>query len=1137
MTQIESSSRLIAKLRGVLFRQRLGMTVAGIVTTLSAMIGIWILMSLLANILILPVWFKISVLILAGGVTAYLFGRFALGRLFEGSVDQVALALETKHPDLKGRLIAAIQFVRMGNNPGYSSELIQVTEQQAIREAGLLNLNEVVSFHPVLRTGRLFAVAAVVGVLLLVLAPGFFSRSFDVYSNPTTEIAPPVGYSLSPIPGSCEWTKYQDLTIGAAVVGFRLPDKAVINYRLADGSWQQTPVDMKSVRHLDGSSGDSVAATMTLRQVNKSLEYYVEAGRIKTGTFQVTVVDRPRVSNVTLSIFYPSYTGLPPSTVTENNGSFSAVVGSRATLKVESSLPIVRAEMVYDDSSRVPLTLRGKTGEASLVVEKSQSYHFALVDHLGKSNPDPIEYYITAVPDEYPAVDVLYPGFDANLTDEMVLPLKVHISDDYGFSSLVMKYAVTTHMGKSDEHVAVINYSDKVKTEGDVEFKWNMDQLNMFPGDYVQYHFEVADNDRISGPKISRSRQYIARIPSLEEIVAQTENEGKERISNTEQLLQSGKDLVQRMKNAARKLQAQNQQSNKSDWQQQKELEAIAQKNSEIINQVEKIAQRMDSSLSNLKENALMSREVLEKMQQIQKLFEEVATPEMREAQKRLMEALKNMDKQQLQEALKNFEMSQKELLERLERTLALLKKLQVEQKMEAIVRQAEQMVQKQDANNKSTESSKSEQLPQLAKAEDQVKEAMDQLQLDAKELEQMMKDAQMEQVPEAQKFVESVQKNDASQNMQSMSQSLKQQQQQSATKEGKTASQKLNEMLGEMQKQQMAMRGADNEAVKRAMKRAVEDANQLSQNQEELLKQAASMDPNSIVMRDMAVNQQDLASACQGLNNSISELGKQSPFVAAEIRSLLQNTTNNMQQAIGNFEGRRGAPAIDQQRQAMSGLNRASMRLLESMDQQSQCQKASQCSNPMQQLESMCNKQNQLNQQTQGQCNNPGNKPGASDRQQLQRLAGEQGSIRKSMEQLEQEFGDSRQILGRLSDIAKEMKEVEEDLSNGTVGDETTARQLRIYSRMLEASRSLQRKDFTDQRKATVATQQPVYIPPSLTSDLLNDRAHFEDRLKQFLGDNYPPQYEEQIKAYFRALLQSESQPTSPAPTGAPQP
>jgi len=1137
MKQIESGSVLIARLKGVLLRQRLVLAVAGIVTTVSALLLAWILLSFLANVVVLAVWFKICLLTLTGALAAFLFIRYALARLFEGSVDQVALSLETKHPDLKGRLIAAIQFVRLVDNPGYSSELIAVTEQQAIREAGLLNLNEVVSFHPVLRTGRLFGAAALVGLLLLVLIPGFFTRSYEVFSNPTTEIAPPAVYALAPIPGSCEWTKYQDLTIGAAVVGYRLPDKAVINYRLADGSWQQMPVDVKTARRMTSASGDSVAATMTLRQVNKSLEYYVEAGRLKTETYQITVVDRPRMSNITLSIFYPPYTGLPPTTMSENNGSFSAVVGSRATLKVESSLPVVKAEMVYDDSSRVPLTLRGKTGEASLVVQKTQSYHFALQDHLGKTNPDPIEYYITAVPDEYPIVDVLYPGFDANLTDEMVLPLKVHISDDYGFSSLVMKYTTTTHAGKSDENVAVIKYSDEIRTEGDVEFRWDMDKLNMFPGDYVQYYFEVADNDRISGPKISRSRQYIARIPSLEEIVAQAENEGKERISGTEQLLQTGKDLVQRMKSAARKLQAQNQQANKADWQQQKELEAIAQKSGEISQQVEKLAQRMDSSLNNLKENALLSREVLEKMQQIQKLFEEVATPEMREAQKKLMEALRNMDKQQLQDAMKNFELSQKELLERLERTLALLKRLQVEQKMEAMVRQAEQMVQRQEANNKAAESSKSEQLPPLAKPEEQLNDAMDKLQQDAQDLEQMMKDAKMEQVPEAQKFVESVQKSDAAQDMQSMSQSLKQQQQQSAVKEGKTASAKLNSMLGEMQKQQMAMRGADNEAIKRAMKRAIEDANQLSKNQEDLLKQAAGMDPNSIVMRDMAISQQDLASACQGLNTSIGELGKQSPFIAAELRALLQNTTQNMQAAIDDFGGRRGAPAIDNQRQAMSGLNRASMRLLESLEKQNQCQKASQCSNPMQQLESLCNKQNQLNQQTQGQCKNPGSKPGQSGREVLQRLAGEQGTIRKSLEQLEQEFGDSRQVLGRLSDIAKEMKDVEEDLSSGTAGEETIARQLKVYSRMLEASRSLQRKDFTDQRKATTASQQPVFIPPSLTSDLLNDRTHFEDRLRQFLGDNYPPQYEEQIKAYFRALLQTESPANTPAPSGTPQP
>ena len=47
--------------------------------------------------------------------------------------------------------------------------------------------------------------------------------------------------------------------------------------------------------------------------------------------------------------------------------------------------------------------------------------------------------------------------------------------------------------------------------------------MNLFPGDYIIYSFEIADNDMISGPKVSKSRQFIARLPSLEEIVDQTE--------------------------------------------------------------------------------------------------------------------------------------------------------------------------------------------------------------------------------------------------------------------------------------------------------------------------------------------------------------------------------------------------------------------------------------------------------------------------------------------------------------------------------------------------------------------------------------------------------------------------------------
>jgi hypothetical protein len=1128
MSEMKSTSILLQRLTAVLFKQRLVLAIAGLVTTLAALLAGWIVLSALANVMVLPVWLKISLLVIVAAGTAYLFTRFAIKRLMDGSIDNVAVNLEQKHPELRGRLIAAVQFARSGYNPSYSPDLIRMTEEQAIREAGLINLNEVVTFHPVLKTGRYFAIAAVVAVALLVLFPGFFSYSYEVYSNATTEIAPPLAYKVVPVPGSREWVKYQDITFGAAVVGVRVPDKASVYYRLMDGQWQKSDIDLRTLKHGGLGGYDSLTASVSLRQVNKSFDYYVEAGRIKTDIQKIDVVDRPRVNDIGLSIFYPPYTRLAPTTMKENNGSFSAVVGSRVSMKIETNLPIDKAELVFDDSSHLPLTVNGKTAEASLVVQKSQSYHIHLVDHLGETNPDPIEYYVTAVPDEYPTVDVVYPGYDVNLNEEMTLPLKLHISDDYGFSSLVMKYAITSAQGgKSSENVAVLHFSDNIKTEGDIDFNWDMNRLNMMPGDYCSYYFEVADNDKISGPKISKSRQFIARVPSLEEIVAQTDQEGKQRINETENLVQTGKDLVQRLKSAARKLDAQTQasQQQKADWQQQKELTSIAEKQAEMSKQIDKLAQAMDSSLEKMKDNALMSREILEKMQQIQKLFEEVATPEMREAQKKLMEALQQMDKQKIQEAMKNFQMSQKEMMERLERTLALLKKMQAEQKIEAMVRQAEQLLARQEKNNESTEKSQPDQLPKLSPAEQANKDAMDKLQQDVKDLRQLMQEAKMDQQPEAQKFADAVEKSQASEDMKNMTKSLNDQKKEESASQGKSAAKKLSEMLGEMQKQQMAMSSSNSNAVQQAMRKAMQDSNYLSKSQEDLLREGAAMDQYSMAIRDLATNQQDIASAAEGLKATVDQLGQASPFIAGEIKELLNNALSNMQQASKNLDGRQGSSAAMFQRDAMAGLNKASVRLMESLEQQQKCDKGGSCNKNVGNMESLTKKQMQLNQKTQGQCNNPGSgKMGQNGRQELERLAGEQGQIRKSVEEMAKEFGDSRQVLGRLDDIAREMKKVEEDMSSGTVGDETTERQMKIYSRMLEASRSLQRKDFTDQRKSTAATTEPVYLPPNLSQDLLGDRTKFEDRLRQFLGDSYPPQYEEQIKAYFRALLQIET-------------
>jgi hypothetical protein len=1126
MAEIRSSSVLFKKLKQVLFKQRVVLFCAGLLTTATVVVLTAIGLSFLANIMVLPVWFKATLLLLSGALTLFFFGRLAVARLFADNIESVAVRLEGKYLDLKGRLIAAIQFARMQATPGYSAELMALTEKQALQKAGLVNFNEVLTFYPVVKTGRLFMLAGALAVALVIALPGVFNYSFEVYSNPTTEVAPPLGYKVVPIPGSTEWVKYHDIDIGAAVFGDRIPKEATIYHRLVGGNWQRSDVDLKTRDHYASAAGDSVTFAITLRQINRSFDYYVEVGRVKTEVQKVDVVDRPRVTGIKLSIFYPSYTELPPTVIDENNGSFSALIGSRVNMELETNLPVQQAELVFADTSRTPLKVAGKAAETSLLVDKSRSYHIRVVDHLGEQNPDPIEYYITAIPDEYPSIDVLRPGYDVNLNDEMTLPLKVRIFDDFGFSSLVLKFTVVSHGRSSEEHVAVLHFSDRIKTEGDVELNWDMEQFNLYPGDYVQYHFEVADNDKISGPKVTSSRQYIARLPSLDEIIAETEAESSQRITRTEELYREGKELSDRLKNIARKIQAQSNETKQADWQHQEELGSIADKNMELVSQIEKMAQQMEQSLDKLSQNAMLSREILEKLAEIQKLFEEVATPQMKEAQRKLMEALQKMDRNELQKAMNDFQMSQEELLERLERTLALLKRMQLEQKMEAMIRKTEQLVEGQRDMNQKTDSAQQEGLSQLAKPEDELRNALEDLKREVADLKALAEEAKMNTSPEVQRFSESVEKTDADRNMSNMSQALTSMQKNQASSEGKSAHAKLSEMLDQMQQQLLALQQGSDDEVLKAMRMALDDANYLSHQQEDLELQAATIDPVSTMLREMATAQQDLISACSGLKNRISELGKESPFVASELQSLVGSAVQNMELATEGFAERKGAQSMRCQHEAMVDLNKASIRLMESCNQQSQCKKGGSCNKGMAQLESLCNKQNQLNQQTK-QCNNPGMNFDGNQmqfRQTLGRLAGEQGSIRKSLEELNAEFGDSRQILGRLDDIAREMKEVEEALANGEVGDQTTQRQLQIYSRMLQATRSLQRKDFSEQRKATTATEQPYYVPPALPAEILNDRINFEDRLQQFLGDNYPSQYEEQIKAYFKALLQNES-------------
>jgi len=1119
--------QLAQRLNRAIFRKRVVLIIAGLIGLISTMLAISLALSSLAALFIIPVPVKIGLMILGVGMVAYALYRFVVIPIrSERGIHRAALQIERNHPDLKGRLIAALQFRDLDlNNINFSKALIDMTGRQATELTDHIDFNEIVSGYPVYRKLRSGAIIGGLALILGLLVPGFFSNAIDVYSQPTTRVAPPPGFALKVLPGSAEKVKYSDIEIGGRLIGAGFPGKVEIFYKFAEGRWQSEDVELPKRETFALNQIDSLPFAIKLKQVRRSLDYYVVAGDIRSATYAISIVERPRVTGLKVAIDYPDYTGLPDMALDENNGSFAALVGSRVVLEVDANRDISDGALIIDHDNRIGIDFDGSHGSTGFTVDKDFSYFIRLKDAGGEENPDPIEYTVTAVPDEFPSITVLYPGFDVNLDENMLIPFRLQISDDFGFNSLVLKYQVISGNRKGAENVAVINFSDNIETEGEVSFNWDLDGFNLLPSDYILYHFELADNDRISGPKVTSTRVFAARLPSIDEIVMQSEMEQEERVEETRKILKEQREMADKLQQMAQEIQSQE----NLDWQKKKELENILEKQQQASDRLDKMADEMKESLQKMEKNNLLSEQILQKLQELQKLFNEVATKEMKEAMKRMQEALKEMNQEELEEAIKEFQLSQEEMLKRLERSVDLLKRLQVQQKMAAMLKMAEEMLLEQNRINvESEEASNDADNQRLAQRENQVSKQMTALKKESDKLDTMVGESPFKDSELHKKFSNAVRENDATGSISQTENSLKEGQLSQASSSGQEASEQMQKMASQMRQIMENLADQEGEQMAAEIRKALDDTNYLSQKQEDILNKTGASDRNTDAVAKLAVEQQILREATAGLQQRIVTLSKKSPFLAAELMQYLNATKEGMSGACDNLGDRQTRPSIRYQRDAIYNLNRTAIGLLDGLENQKQCNKGGSCNNSSAKMNSICQKQNQINQETKGSCSNPGSNQGnnrqlgEAQKAAMKRLAGEQGVVRKSLEELQNEFGDRREILGRLDALSNEVKKIEEMLDEGQVGQDLIDRQLKVYSRMLDMQKSLSRRDYTRERKAVTAQDILRASPGPLDNDNVQMTETLQERLNRHLQEGYPRQYEQQIKAYFKAISNS---------------
>jgi hypothetical protein len=1022
---------------------------------------------------------------------------------------QIARLLEGKYGKFQTRLIAALELHEQAikNRENYSIELIEKTIEQAGGIIGEIDTAAVIDYKPVKRA------LAQAGALLVAVLIGLFINSgaiydtFRLYSQPLSNYEKPPDFELTLEPGSGEFFRNADLAVKAKFIG-RAPRKIELHYRFEDGAWTSEAM----------AKPDSVspaAFSYTFKKVKRSVEFFAKSGRVQSQRVRLDIIDPPRLTDINLKFDYPEYSGMPDASGNPNDGNVTALRGTKVSLEGKTNKALLGAFLAYSDSSTAPLTVDGERVTGEFKVLENTRYTVSLIDQSSRLNPEPIWYDIQAVEDYPPSITIRFPNVDVDLDEQITLPLEIAIADDYGFGKLNLVYWIMSEGQQTEPARQGLIIPDKSSLDQIVKYSWNMESLNPLPGDMVYYYCEVSDNDIVSGPKWTKTKTFSARLPNLDEILADVEGAQQEQIETLEEALRDQHELQKKLDEISRDMLK----SSDVNWEKQQEAKQVLEKQEALAKELEKLSQEMQKNLEKLEENSLMSEEIAEKMQEIQRLMEEVAPPELKEAMKKLQEAIQNMDPNELKKALENFKLTSEQMLENLDRALSLLQKLAIEQKMDMLVQLAEKITEDQEMVNQAAfNAGDSSSMAQNMRPQKNVSDEFNVLKEQFGQLQQMDQEPNMIPNEEEQAAEQKVNDPQVPKEFEEMQKSLCKNDGGACQSKGKNIKKKLQEMTNSLKAAQKAMQDQQKEDIARKMQKAAEDLLYLSDRQELLLDSTRAYEQTGDGLRTMASSQMNIAGASSRVADAISELSKETIFINLTLMRLLGMTLADMNDAIGHLDRRFAQGAVQSEQSAMSNLNKTVYMLLQAKDNTMCSSSGSGMQEIMKQMEQMSKMQSGINDQTMMQMPQPGMPMSLGQQQAMQQLAAQQEALRKQLEELNDEFGKRGEMLGRLDQLGEEMKKVVEDMQRSRVGDETIKRQENVLSRMLDAQKSVNRREYSKKRQSEQGID-IVRRSPSAPDDQSGDDAWLSEMIKKALEEEYPRQYEKLIRAYFKSF------------------
>jgi hypothetical protein len=825
-------------------------------------------------------------------------------------------------------------------------------------------------------------------------------------------------------------------------------------------------------------------------------------------TYAVNVMKRPVLEWLEFQVIPPAYTGLKQEIYTGGTDRIHLLEGSLLNITGRLSRPPGNVTACLGEHY-TQLDIRNQHFQGTLKPVLSGKLIITAKDTNGTSMENDVRYHISLFEDEKPILKVLTPEEDLLLNENMDIPWGVFISDDFGIASFSLETrAVKSFQVEPDtvwtDYPLSFDRDQKIQTTSGV---WHI-QERLSPGDALEFRFKVTDNNILSGPGISRSRVFTARFPSLTELFSRTSRQH----ADTHENLQSLQDLSENLQEKAELLRQEILKKGEVDWSEQETMKNLIEQQDMVKESLKSIKEALEKQLAEMSEQSLFSDEVLDNMAYMQELVKDLEKSEIFRELQKMQERLKsNPDAETMERMSRDLQKEAETFSKALERTIRLLETLRDMETLEEGERILEEALRKQTDLIKDEKSRTS---AELAKTEHDLSEMIQNLQQNLSQSSGNVSERLQEKLENFSALLDS---SALSRILQEAAQAFAENQRPEGMNKAGESRQKMDELLKQYQAMASNMNQARKEEILQDFQQLLRRALLISEKQEQTLPGTKTLKNDSQALQDRFSEQNAILESLNHLEAGLENIAGKTFFMGPQPFQELQAARSLSAEALNHLLEGRFQQAEQTMEQNLGQINDLTGTILGLMGQAQDSESGSGIEQFMEQLQALADMQGALNQDSRGM---PMPGPGNASMDLMSQLAARQQALRRELGRVKQAMEQTGQGDGRnLDSITQEMEDVIRDLREGRYSRRTMQRQQSIQQRLLDASRSIRKRELSRERESRTGEQIVRRGPDELPYNLGNIESLIQNIRQQMNHTQLSPEEREEMERYLEKL------------------